>query len=150
MPSKECSLKRGKGGSELAVSPTGAPGIPAITYYFPFSTYFSAKTNPVQGSCSDALIFQSHCSLCSKSVQMEVQVGFTRSKEQSCVRHDSKQSPQAKSTEFSDFSRGPTYCQSCTGVRLEVCKFFHNTSIPQWGFLIHPVGEMMAGSIITI
>jgi len=49
-------------------------------------------------SPTDALIFQSQCSLCSKSVHLEVQ---------------------ARSTEFSDFSRSPAYCSSCSGRRLE-------------------------------
>ena len=36
--------------------------------------------------------------------------------------------PQARSTEFSDFSRSPAYCPSCTGGRLEVSKLFHKTT----------------------
>ena len=178
MPSKECSLKRGRGGTELPGSPTGAAcnssnisfewsstilvlgrvlegfseGFAFLDWQFPLAVQHADLF-----CCSDALIFQSQCSLCSKSVHMEVQVrlGFwstshcfthlsdlwevrviplTHQNISSHQRMDTEQwwdimgAPQARSTEFSDFSRSPAYCPSCTGGRLEVSKLFHKTT----------------------
>ena len=97
MPSKECSLKRGRGGTELPGSPTGAAcnssnisfewsstilvlgrvlegfseGFAFLDWQFPLAVQHADLF-----CCSDALIFQSQCSLCSKSVHMEVQVSL--------------------------------------------------------------------------
>ena len=183
MPTKECSLRRGKGGvggTELPASPTGACSCPVGSallkthkrYRYMDTIVQLYNCTIVQGlllidklnckivwkrdglsdadhadsvdHCKMLIMLLLRCSHLPISMQPLLKVGSHGGAGEPHLQGLDIISTalQARSTEFSDFSRSPAYCPSCTEGKLEVGKFFPRKQTQQIAKILSVHGRL--------